>query len=163
MRAPAHNLSPEVLGWVMFDDKAAPSSSPAQDLWGIGCMLAELLLGSHPFYAPAEAQDSLASASASQDSLNSFDSGYTSNWGLKTPSSSSADQVEEQECVDQQQQQRSGPGSSHVVSSCQLDALKASARRHHRRWVCLLHLQVLTPSAQSLCCRPRRFSSKNVE
>ena len=43
VRTSPQSLSSEVLAWVMCTGKAAPGNLPAQDLWGIGCKLAELL------------------------------------------------------------------------------------------------------------------------
>ena len=113
-----------MLEWVMGLVSAPPSSLPAQDLWGMGCMLAELLLGCHPFHAQDEAQASVTSESPYEEYLNYFDSGSSRASGLDflasrvdsqgdhcseagselqhdvVLDSSSADQVEEHECVD---------------------------------------------------------------
>ena len=194
VRAAPHNLSPELLDWLIGETETVPGNLPAQDLWGTGCMLAELLLGSHPFYASAEAQDSVAVCSAYQRCLDRCAKGNSGNWGLdlddlasnaddqwsewssttgselqrgsstsckaqsssnahsssttkselqrdnsigsKAQSSSNVDQMEEEQCVDHQEQLLTGPSSTHSGSSSPLDVVYVSAWEQHRRWVC---------------------------
>ena len=118
-------------------------------------MLAELLLGSHPFYAPAEAQD-LETSNSDVSSICSLDS-FHSSWGrggsteadmasiagdstASDGTSSDGTSSDDTASADLQQQQMSQSASEHTASSCPVSALNASARRQHRLWVSLLPL-----------------------